>query len=277
MSREELNLLFSTNRKAIPLLINCLRSIERFPIEDKYHVYILNSDLNNEDFEIIKGSVSQNIVINSVDVDTKLFIGFPTTTWYPEQIYYRILAAFLLPANLDKILYLDLDVVVINPLDKLYNMEFYGAYYVACSHVREFMTKVNSIRLGVKKQISYINSGVMLMDLEALRKQQNKKDIVDFVEENKLKLILPDQDIISALYGEKIRLVDTRIYNLSDRVLTMYNVIAPYYEKIDLDWVRENSVIIHYCGRNKPWKERYMGVLDVFYRELQTDSTFVNL
>jgi lipopolysaccharide biosynthesis glycosyltransferase len=40
------------------------------------------------------------------------------------------------------------------------------------------------------------------------------------------------------------------------------------FEKtLTLDWVRKHSVIIHYCGRNKPWKENYMGVLNVFYNE----------
>jgi lipopolysaccharide biosynthesis glycosyltransferase len=40
------------------------------------------------------------------------------------------------------------------------------------------------------------------------------------------------------------------------------------FEKtLTLDWVRKHSVIIHYCGRNKPWKENYIGVLNVFYNE----------
>lgn len=37
---------------------------------------------------------------------------------------------------------------------------------------------------------------------------------------------------------------------------------------MDVSWVRENSVIIHYCGKNKPWNDDYTGVLGVFYREL---------
>ena len=39
-------------------------------------------------------------------------------------------------------------------------------------------------------------------------------------------------------------------------------------EIIDLDWVRKNAVIIHYYGDNKPWKENYKGILNVFYDEL---------
>lgn len=64
-------------------------------------------------------------------------------------------------------------------------------------------------------------------------------------------------------------MLDTIRYNLSDRILTMYNADPRNTEKIDVDWLRKNGVIIHYCGRNKPWKENYMGVLNVFYDEVE--------
>lgn len=31
------------------------------------------------------------------------------------------------------------------------------------------------------------------------------------------------------------------------------------------------EVFIHYCGRLKPWKPHYVGVLDVFYHELMDE------
>ena len=56
-------------------------------------------------------------------------------------------------------------------------------------------------------------------------------------------------------------------YNLSDRILGFYNAAHPR-ERRDLDWIRRNSVIIHYCGRNKPWNGDYTGILGVFYEEV---------
>jgi lipopolysaccharide biosynthesis glycosyltransferase len=60
-------------------------------------------------------------------------------------------------------------------------------------------------------------------------------------------------------------------YNLSDRAYGLYNA-SLQNEKIDLDWVRQNTSIIHYCGKNKPWKPGYVGPLGVFYRELNERS-----
>ena len=42
--------------------------------------------------------------------------------------------------------------------------------------------------------------------------------------------------------------------------------------KIDLDWVKNNNIIIHYLGRNKPWKDKYKGILKDFYFEYYSDA-----
>ena len=61
---------------------------------------------------------------------------------------------------------------------------------------------------------------------------------------------------------------DTFKYNLSDRLIALNNLNPVGNEIIDMDWVKKNTVIIHYYGDNKPWKEKYNGILDVFYNEL---------
>ena len=48
----------------------------------------------------------------------------------------------------------------------------------------------------------------------------------------------------------------------------MYQRHASFEKDLDLEWVRENCIIIHFCGRNEPWKETiWDGQLDVFYHE----------
>ena len=129
------------------------------------------------------------------------------------------------------------------------------------------MTKLNQARLHSEKAVSYINTGVLLLNLPALRENVRLEDIRDYTNERKRALILPDQDILTALYGDKVKLADTMRFNLSDRILAFYNADRSH-DKVDVDWVRRNSAVIHYCGKNKPWNGNYTGVLGVFYREL---------
>lgn len=77
-------------------------------------------------------------------------------------------------------------------------------------------------------------------------------------------MFLPDQDVISGLYGKKIVKLDTYIYNMTDR---LYRYDRSLGKHRNFEWYREHSVVFHYCGKNKPWKEDYSGVFGVFYKE----------
>lgn len=277
-----MNILFTINRGYMEHMMDCIRSILRFPADEGYDIYIMHSEVRAEDEIQMKERIGGAARLHFICVDADEDFGgrlsaeerreIPLTDRYPIEIYYRIFAAYLLPKNLDRILYLDGDTLVIHPLQELYEQEFEGNSILACTHIRKFLNKINQIRLGIREECPYINSGVMLMNLEALREKQNFQEVMDYVKKHKNFLTLPDQDILTALYGSKVGLLDTMRYNLSDRMIAFYNADFNHREKVDLDWVRENAVVIHYCGRQKPWKEGYHGILDVFYKELKEEK-----
>lgn len=263
-----MNILFAINKQYIRHMKICIESIIRFKEKEGYDFYVIHSDLNENDIIEIEENFNEvDVRMHFIYVDPESFKDFPETDRYPKQIYYRIFASFLLPKHLEKALYLDVDIIVIRSLKELYKMDFEGKYYIACTHVRKILKKMNNIRLGIENDFPYINTGVMMMNLELLRQNQNINEVLDYVNKHKMNLMLPDQDIITALYGDKIKLIDTMIYNLSDRMLILYNSNI-LNEKIGIDWVRKNSTIIHYFGRNKPWGKNYIGILDVFYKEV---------
>ena len=261
-----MNLLFSINRDFTDLLCNCIRSVVKNGGAERYDVYILHSDLEESDMARICQEAGELVSCRFVAVDAAAFDGFPETDRYPRQIYYRLTAPLLLPKSLDRILYLDVDLVVINSLAELYRTDFDGNYYIACSHVKEFLTKVNQARLSLEEGVPYINTGVMLMNLELLRQELTMEQIRDTARRKMHTFILPDQDLLSVMHGDRIKLVDTMRYNLSDLLLFHHNA-NPLNEQLGLDWVRQNAVIIHYYGKNKPWKKGYIGMLDALYHE----------
>ena len=263
-----MNFLFTLDKNYIEPLKMCLISILRFPSKDGWNVYIITK--NTEDFNDFAGNMErlkEGLKIHLIEADDSIFKGFPETVRYSKVVYYRIFASEFLPKNMDRVLYLDPDIIVINSLEELYNTDLDRYYYAACSHTKTFLNDVNRIRLGMKKNTPYINSGVMLMNLDELRRNQTIKEVFDYVKKYGKHFILPDQDIISALYGDKINLLDTLKYNISDRIIKMNN-LNPKNEYIDINWVWENSVIIHYYGENKPWKDDYSGILGRFYDDI---------
>lgn len=138
-------------------------------------------------------------------------------------------------------------------------MPFDGTYFMACTHVRKTLTKLNQARLGIEQETPYINSGVMLLNLPLFREHLDLTEIRAFANERKRTLFLPDQDILTALYGDHVKLLDSLRYNLSDRVLAFHNAKSQQ-EKLDIEWVRKNSVIVHYCGSVQRCREQRAGI-----------------
>lgn len=261
-----MDLLFAINRGYTGPFVRCVTSILQNGGFSHYAVHILHSDLTPEDQTALRAALGPRVRCAFYPVDPALFDGFPETKRYPRQIYYRLAAPLLLPETLDRALYLDADTIVINSLEPLSREDFGGSYFMACTHTRKVLSRFNQARLGVGRDVPYINTGVMVYNLPALRRHLRLEDIRRWAEAGR-PLLLPDQDILTALYGDKVKLLDDLIYNLSDRILAFHNA-DPRLSPIDLDWVRRNTVVIHYCGRKKPWSGDYSGVLDLFYWEL---------
>lgn len=265
-----MNILLTINKKYVKLVNILLNSIQLSNKDTKFDVYILHRELDIEDKNIIESGLDLNkFNIKMIKIDEEEVKNFPQyQNRYPKEIYFRLFATKYLPENIDKILYLDSDTLVINKLDELYNMDFEGNFYIATTHVKKILRKINEVRLRIDDDVPYINTGVLLINLKELRKIDVQKEVCEFVENNSKKLMLPDQDIITALYGNKIKIVDALRYNLGDRDLNLYN-LNHIKNPIGLKWVKENTVIIHYYGRNKPWNKNYRGKLGVFYYRLE--------
>lgn len=256
-----MNILVTLNSNYINVLIVMLKSLAYNNRHKKFDVYVMNSSLTLDDINYLRDHVFKNINIIDLKVSSQELSDAPVTKRYPKEMYYRILASYYLPKKVDKILYLDPDLVVINGIDKLYNMKLDNYYFAAATHIWGLLQTFNRIRLNMRRDSIYINSGVMLINVKLLRRDQNRKDVYNFINKNRGKLMLPDQDVISGLYANKIFPLDSYVYNLTEKLIVSKRLLPT----ISDDWIRENTVIIHYCGKNKPWNKKYKGRLNKFY------------
>ena len=119
-----------------------------------------------------------------VRVDDALFQGAPVSRQYPKEMYYRLLASRLLPDTLARVLYLDPDILVLNPLRPLWETDLEGNLFAAAAHTgkTELANSVNRMRLNSGSD--YYNSGVLLMDLAAARREIDPEEIFRYVAEH---------------------------------------------------------------------------------------------
>lgn len=259
------NVLVTLDRNYLKVLRTMLYSLSQSDSTGIFTVYVAHNSLTEDDFAALQAVLPRTELID-VPLSEEMFQDAPLSDRYPKEMYYRLFAAQYLPQELDRILYLDPDLVVINSLRSLYEIDFGDNLFAAASHIESRTFKnFNRRRLHLSEQARYINSGVMMMNLSLLRTQQDPQQIYQFIEEHKNTLLLPDQDVVNALYADHTIFLDPLIYNLGEKYLRLKNLHLPKEEKLGIDWVRQHTAIIHYYGRNKPWKEGYHGKLGVFY------------
>ena len=259
-----MNILITSDSKYLKQIVVLLKSIE-LNNAGRHNVYLMYRESEKMRLSGINKEVFN---INYIEVDDKYLDEYPQLEKrYPVEIYYKLIAHLHLPKDIDRILYLDPDIVVKGDISEFYNYDFKDNYYVATSHVKMACKKFNDIRLGLGKEIPYINVGVLLINLEALRKIDVKRDIDEFLKNNRYKMMLPDQDIISCLYGNKAIILDDIIYNLGEKNFRQRRLVD---KNMNIDFVENNVKIIHYYGRNKPWNKNYRGTLNKYYNEYES-------
>lgn len=201
-------------------------------------------------------------------VDQALFAHARSSERYPQEMYYRMLAPHVIDADIDRALYLDPDILIINPLAPLFDIELGDCVFAAASHTDAVhpATALNNVRLNTNEL--YFNTGVILMDMRRAKALIDPDEIFAFAMEHERKLLFPDQDIFNALYGKCTLPVPDQVWNYDARKYPD-NIIRTGGEAT-LDWVMNNTAILHFCGRDKPWAPKYRGQFAALHKHYAT-------
>lgn len=71
------------------------------------------------------------------------------------------------------------------------------------------------------------------------------------------------------MYGSRTLEIDDSIWNYDAR--NYNNYLLRSAGMCDMDWVMQNTAVLHFCGRSKPWQKGYIhrfGLLYKHYEEL---------
>ncbi len=266
-----MNILVALDSNYIHPLCVMFRSLAKTNAGNSFDIYVAYSSLTEDDFaQMEKALGTLDAKIHRVLVDDEIFSGAPVLSRLSKATYYRLLISDILPDSVDRLLYLDPDIVINGDLTQMYNMNLNGCVLAGGTHLYGIIEMGNLARLLVfpDKKHHYINAGVLLIDLAKWRKTVTLSQILKFIQKNIKFLLLADQDVINAMFADKIMQIDERIYNLDEKTYKHYKKKLFKNQEMNLDWVRRNTVIIHYNGKHKPWNEPdYKGELGEFYEK----------
>ena len=214
----------------------------------KVVVHILHDDtLTDENRQrFIRTAEKYSQVVDFIDVAEKKSIlqgkgvNYATRTW-PIGALYRLLIPDMLP-TLSRVIYLDCDVLVNMDIKELWGLDNGNKSILGAIDLPD--TKYNNSIYFEKMRIilngshpkTYINSGVLLMNLSRMREHGNLFALVnDWLAERGYMALAPDQDAINAIFHDDMQIIDSRFNQ---------NVLIP-----DV-----SGCIIHML-HSKPWKK----------------------
>ena len=217
-------------------------------------IYVLYSDLKPGEIRRFSQVAEESGIAKAIflPVGTDTFQDAPLhLKWISRETYYRLLAQEMLPESVERVLYLDVDMIVMGSLEEFYHQDFEGKLLVACN--RYGLGGVDPKRLEqltLPRDTIYFNAGTLLYDLAGQRQQIDPNILYEYPVLFYQQLKYGDQDVLNAVFYGLTKFADWRVYNCFDSNTTRQR---------QEDQVRRSCKIFHYNGRGKPWTERYWG------------------
>lgn len=168
----------------------------------------------------------------------------PTYKHLTQATYYRTTLPDALEEGIDKVLYLDCDVIVKGDIRNLYTFPLNEKVVGAVENPG--FERYDKLR--IPPQYGYFNAGVLLIDVVRWKKQHYGRKIMDFLVQNADTDILEagDQDAFNALLYDQWEALPNR-WNLQRQMFKAYRQNSRVYPET------ADPGIIHYTSSWKPW------------------------
>lgn len=249
----EIPIFFAVDDGYCPFLAVAIQSlIDNCSLENTYLIKVLNTDISSENKKKIAKYERENVDIEFVDLNyyiQKVKDKLYTRDYYSKTTYFRLFLPNLYP-QYDKVLYLDSDIVILDDIAKLYNTDM-GDNLVAAApddviqFNEVFQVYVEKV-VGVADYRRYFNAGILLMNLDELRKFKFQEKFL-FLLDRITFAVAQDQDYLNRMCKGRVKLID--------RVWNRMPIADP---KIKTEDVK----LVHYNLAFKPWHFE-----DILYKE----------
>lgn len=248
-----MNVATALNRKYLEYTVVMLTSLCFNNPQEKIKAYLLHHELKEEDIRMISDALAAyEVEVISMKVDEELFgEHIPRDTRWSIEIYYRLLLVEILPEEVERILYLDVDIIVNQSIQSLYEREFEQNDLIVCKdyngRVPAGGRPANWQKMFApmfERGFKYFNSGVMLMNIGKMRDEYNFHTYMKAMEEWNYEMMAPDQDILNYVHWQSVIYEDDEKYD--------YFAAIAHESGIDYEMGKKKLCIIHFSGP-KPW------------------------
>lgn len=242
--------------------------------KEKVNVHLLSDGISKERLDLIRDTVKElGSTLSVYDMASNdCFDNLFTSGHISKATYFRLDIANILPNNVKKIIYMDVDLLVLQDIVKLWKVDMQGKPLAAVPDYgimasKRLMKQKNEV-ISLPTGSLYFNAGVVIMDLEQWRAYDYAKQVIELAAAGNLPH--HDQDALNKVFMGNWQALPLKwnvippVFNLFTKVLINGNL------RKNAIAARKDKAILHYAGRYKPWEfELHKGFNDAYYLYLQ--------
>lgn len=263
----------------VPLAV-ALRSLARVHVRaDSFEVVVLADGIEAPD-QVRLRSAANPLRVRFVDMGAVIPPDLPVMAHLSRAAYGRLLGVDLLSPVVQRVVYLDCDLIVVESLDPLFGVPLDGSVLAAVQdavipHVSNPMGLRNWRELDLSPTTDYLNSGVIVIDPQVWREAHVSTRIIDYIRLHRNVLSLADQDGFNAvLRGDFVHL-PLRWNQQSS--LRMANHLGYSFHPCDeVEDAIHSPAIVHFSGGAKPWLRGCTDPLTSLWWEILSDTDYAD-
>ncbi|MEI0612774.1 glycosyltransferase family 8 protein [Brachyspira pilosicoli] len=231
---KEYNICFCSDNNFVPYMEALIVSILKNSLDNEkfiFHIITLNiSDDNKLRLDYLKKIKKFDIFYYkpvNIDKYNKWFQEKTDRKWSVE-IFFKLDIPILL-SHLDKVLFLDCDMIVLDSLKELFETDLNNFYVGAVED--KYFNNSHLKKIGLDISHKYFNVGLLMLNIKEFN-SNNLSDKIDSYVNNTDKLYFPEQDILNFIFHGKTKYFDYK-YNFTSAIVKKHknieNIIIPHF------------------------------------------------
>lgn len=263
LSNECINIVFAIDNNYARHCAVAIKSIlEHINKNQKVHIFIICDEyFSDENKRLFKMYENKNVAFDFLNVNVSDFSFYPLNREHISiATYYRLSLQDILPKDVNKVIYLDSDLVVVDNIAKLWDIDLEDNF-IGGALDEGGVLQIR--RLGLPLSHNYINAGICVMNIKKMREVNLKHLYTESLYKNYDFITLQDQDILNIAFVNKIKKLPLR-WNVQSRFYKENELEYAFSQK-ELEEAATKPAIIHFSDREKPWQNSCRHILKSQY------------
>lgn len=269
----------SDDRYAQHGAVTCASILVNHKGTQSVHFYYLSDNITESKAVAIAATVTGlKGKITFIPVGNRKVNAF-TSGHVSKAAYLRLLIPELLPVDCQKAIYFDTDLVVLDDVQQLWEYPLSGKPVGAVPDLgilsSRRMQRQKAETIGLQQGEPYFNSGVMVLDMAAWRRESYSWRVIACVEKGNFRH--HDQDGLNKVFHHNWQLLPLR-WNVIPLVFTLpLKILSNAAWRTAAIEAAKNPAVMHWAGRYKPWEFPPSGMFNQPYYDYLKQTAFANV